>query len=219
MTSKNGISNPNVESSNLSAPSRFPNLESYQSLNAFGQLQSSDNPYLRAQVRQVLENADFEPDPDRRWKMLQRLRDLARSLRRFDGFSVYWPIAFASISCVLLAIFLIRLTPKVQVYEAPHVYVRVVKVFNAFDFELQNVVDGVVEAPSVWHFCRDYEPKLEQGFTLTRLAYVDKGECAWIGPIDHAYRIQRGPDGWPTIPGNCTNSLSAPVACDGEPKF
>ena len=164
-----------------------------------------------------------ELDNVERWRILQRAHDIAFEIRRRSSGRSPWPVVgFGMISAVVLVGIYVWQHPSIVVYSAygtPQISVRVLKQFNAYDFRLQKVVDGVAEQPASWHFCHDYKPAFEQGFTLDRLAFYDKNGCVEIGPIDRAYTIVRGPDDWPKIPRNCQNFSHKPVECDGEPQF
>lgn len=152
-------------------------------------------------------------------KPVQRAAPAAKD--KMAGHGYYWPITFAFAAASLLAFAIYLHIPKVQIYQEPHVSVRVLQQFNTWDFRLQTVIDGIPQTPSVWHICPQGDPPLfEIGMTLTRWTFIDKGKCVEIGPGQNAYVIKRDSKGWPKIPDNCANpSADLPVLCNGEPRF
>lgn len=146
---------------------------------------------------------------------------LRQPRKRQAGKVNWWAIGFAFCSAAAVAIVLIVKTPATKILLAPETYVRVLHQYNAYDFQLQEVVHGVPQQPSVWHFCHDFAPQFEAGYTLTQLKWFDNGSCSEIAPryIHHAYHIERDKGGLPTVPRNCINTSDQPVFCNGEPKF
>jgi hypothetical protein len=177
--------------------------------------------FLEARCWHLLNVLDLISDPKERERATRRLNSLVRELRGMAGKS-RWPLAWAAIGCAGFVLWLKPWT-KSYFYSASDpdfpVQVRVIEKLNDYDFTLQFVHAGKAEEPFFMRFCKDYRPQFQTGFTLTRLAYDDRGSCAELKPKDRGYAILRGPDGWPKIPKNCTNPADKDSFCIGKPQF
>lgn len=183
------------------------------------------NRLLEQQVSDLLDRAENEPDNVERWKLFQRLRDLAFSLRFPErGRSIWPPLIAVSGLVAIIVVLYAHNTRNTHYYHHPQDYLRVIENLDpclpdgscGYRFVLQNVKDGRAFDPTEMHFCSSLQPRFEAGHVLQWIRYTDLGSCLAIDGWD----VVHGSDGKAITAPNCKPDYTlAPVAghigCEG----
>ena len=146
--------------------------------------------------------------------------------RKAQAGSMWWPIAFVA-ACALLAVYLIHPFARTYVLcslaecASPRVSLRVIQKLRPKAYVLQEVVDGVPEAPEVRYF--DIDPPFQPGFTIAKLKFEDRGDEWAVSQFNPYFWLLRDKAGVPITPANCPNVMTKPdyweVLCEGEPRW
>jgi len=181
---------------------------------------------LRAKIQYWLARADRETNQKKRFEFLVTVQNLSRRLRFKDqGFFDWASVVCAALICACIVVLVWKYWPKTFIYESPDYSFRVLGQPNGYTFTMQMVERGVAHAPTVLHFCSDYQPQFEPGVTLTRLAYDDRGSCVSVAPENRGYSLLRDSATCPIVPPNCHHSSPScdpqtdHILCNGVPQF
>lgn len=194
------------------------------------QLQHSDFPYLRAAIANQIDKISALPPNKQNWHEYERLRLLARRLRKNAGMAWWVPLAFAVMFALVLLFWLAAHFGRSESYLYPQHYWRVVQNLTPCGSDgscgdlylIQEVNQGVANPPTIVKFRGAQH--FENGQTLSWM----KGR--WIG-AEFAVegwdlvRQDRAPvfinGKWrvlPTLAPNCQFDWSTPeghVICEG----
>lgn len=139
-----------------------------------------------------------------------------RKREQSKGFSVVWPIVFAAAIAVLFLLWLAMKQPTSYLFSAPADTFQVLQQYDAYHYKFNHVGHG----PMAVTFCQTYKPQFSAGHTIIWLRYEDRGDCWDIQPKEDGYRLERGPDGKPTLASNCFVNDKDVVECNStEARF
>lgn len=181
--------------------------------------------HLKARINYWLEKLKVESDKRREQEIIETLRNLARRLRNFEGWSMWRPIAAAAVGCLLAISFISEKTEKIYYYTWPDNYLRVVENVDpclpdgscGYRFAVQNVRNGIPGDVTEMHFCKSLQPRFEAGHTLMWIRYANLGSCSAID----GYDVLRDSKRLPVLAPNCDFDWPHNhIACDaGKAKF
>ncbi len=198
-------------------------IQAESTSNNFPVEKPADRPYLRFRILHLLSKADREPNSEKRYAILERVRDLSLSLRKQGGFLTWSAAAVAIVVVGFLLAAVVKNWPKSYFYTYPSDYLRVIQRLNDRDFIVQRVENGIPQEQTMMRFCSDYLPWFEGGHILQWIRYNDHGSCQSIGPDNRGFDVVRDSKGVPVISPNCHFDWSTPnghVVCEGgTPKF
>lgn len=181
--------------------------------------------YLSSRIRHLLDRADNEAHPKKRFALLENARDLARRLRRNEGESPWWSIGFAAFVAAALVGLAVVCWPKAYSYSYPDDYLRVVQNIDpclsdgscGYRFVMQAVVSGRAFPETEMHFCaKGLQPRFEAGHTLAWIRYINLGSCQSID----GYDVVRDSARSPILAPNCQPDyrlapLAGHISCEG----
>lgn len=142
-------------------------------------------------------------------------------IKKQAGKTQWWALAVAAFCAVSFISIAYLCRPKLTIWQSPGDEVRVLSQYSPFDFQLQQVHEGVPQIPTVFHFDpKEPQPQFEIGETLSQLIWEQKGEYQSLGSRAMPYKIERDSFGWPKLASNCVNlGVKQPVICDGKPRW
>jgi hypothetical protein len=182
----------------------------------------STSDYLKARIRHLLGQADLESHPKRRFQILESARELSFRLRNRKGESIWIPVGFAAVMCLLLVFAARRDSAHDFIYSSPSDRFQVLIRRDSYHYRFNHIrsmdsglIHSELEMEAV--FCPSYEPQLSAGQTITWLHYADFGKCWDIQPKGYGYRIERDGAGKPTLADNCFVNASDVTEC--KPNF
>lgn len=184
---------------------------------------ASESLYLRAAFENQFAIVQNIPPTKYFWDEYERLRELARRLRRMAGFSPWVPVLFAAAIAILFLLWLFGRTSKTYFYTWPDHALRIVQNLDPCDsldgscgrqFLVQAVDFGVPKPATVMHF-RDPQ-HFEAGMTFSHISFKYIGSEA----VTDGWDVVRDFEGLPVLAPNCKPDYStAPTAghirCEG----
>lgn len=183
---------------------------------------SAATDYLKARIRHLLGRAELERHPKRRFEILRSAQELSFRLRNRKGESMWVPLGFAAVMCILLVFIARRDQSSDYIFSAPEDSFQVLQRRDAYHYRFNHVhsnqsglVDSQLQVEAV--FCPNYEPSLSAGQTIIWLHYADFGKCWEIKPKGYGYRLERDGSGRPTLAANCFVNASDITEC--KPNF
>jgi len=125
-----------------------------------------------------------------------------------NGHSIFWPLSWAIVSCIMLVLVITRSTRNVYSYSYPDNYLRVIQNLDpcqadgscGYRFIVQGVFGGATGQETEMHFCpRGMQPRFEAGHILAWIRYANLGSCQAID----GYDVLRDESRIPIIAPNC----------------
>jgi hypothetical protein len=161
--------------------------------NNFPVVKPAEKPYLRSRISHLLAQAEAEPDNLERWHLYQHIRELARGLRKQNGFLTWGSAAVVLVAVGFLLSAIVRNWPTEKFYSYPNDYLRVIQNLDpcltdgscGYRFVMQAVVNGKALPETEMHFCPTGEqPRFENGHSLSWIRYANVGSCKSIDGFD-----------------------------------
>ena len=144
------------------------------------------------------------------------VRAQKKTRKREGGIGSWSAIAFCVFVIVVVTIWITGRTRKTYFYQYPSNYLRIVQNVDPYSFVVQRVENGTPMEETEMHFCRDFQPRFENGHILRWIRFTDIGSCQTVGPEDHGYDILRDANRLPVLAPNCKPDWAANhVACEG----